>query len=269
MMRFGASTLMKGKVEEFFDGAKDSFEVVEVVCDAPYKSPLEINTQFLRSVKKALGIEYTIHSPYTSMDIGSLDDSYRKQCVDRVLEAIEVGCAIGAHIVVVHPAFGSRGSLEERLRVKEMEKDSLEKINESARSKNMKICIENMPMGIPFVDRSLASGIIQLAKGLDGAGVTLDVAHANTTNVKPETMMKHFGPELLSHVHVHDNRGTSDDHLEIGKGTVNWGNVAIGLRQLRYDGVLVDESLNIEAARRGIRLLKQKFQEVDEVEGKS
>ena len=59
-MKYGASTLMKGTVEQFFDGARASFEVVEVVCDSPYSNPLDVNSDFLRSVGKSLGTEFTV-----------------------------------------------------------------------------------------------------------------------------------------------------------------------------------------------------------------
>jgi sugar phosphate isomerase/epimerase len=267
-MRFGASTLMKGKVEEFFDEARDSFEAVEIVCDSPYVTPLEINTQFLKSVRKALGLEYTVHCPFTSVDIGSLDDSSRKRSVERILEAIEVGSVIEASIMVVHPAIGSRGSFEEREKVRALERESLERIHDFARTKNVRICVENMPAGLPFVERSLASGVMHLIGDLEGAGITFDVAHANTTTVPPEKMLEHFGRDLIAHVHVHDNRGIRDEHLEIGKGNINWRSVVTKLMELEYHGILMDESLSIEAAKRGTHFLKQVFEEVQKLEGK-
>ena len=267
-MKFGASTLMKGRVEEFFDGAKDSFEAVEIVCDNPYRTPLDVNTQFLTSVRKALGVEYTVHCPFSAADIGALDDSSRERSVERILEAVEVGSLIEASIIVVHPAMGSRGSFDEREKVRGLEKESLLRINEFARSRNIRVCVENMPRGLPFVERSLASGVMQLVEGLEGAGITFDVAHANTTTVPPEKMLEHFGPGVLAHVHVHDNRGTNDDHLEVGKGKINWRNVVTKLVKLEYKGILMDESLSVEAAKRGTRFLKQVLEEVQKLEGK-
>ncbi|MFH0777252.1 MAG: sugar phosphate isomerase/epimerase family protein [Candidatus Eisenbacteria bacterium] len=259
-MKYGVSTLMKGTVEEFFDKARNSFEAVEIVCDSPYRRPLEVNTEFLRSVKRSLSIEYSVHCPFTDADIGAVDDSVRGRSVDGVLEAIEVASIIGAPIVVVHPARGSRGSLEERDRVKGLEKESLARIHEFAVSRETRICLENMPSGLPFAERSLASGVMHLAKGLAGAGITFDVGHANTTTVAAEKMLRHLG-NLTSHVHVHDNAGSLDEHLEVGLGTVNWPAVVRGLVELRFEGILMDESLNVEAARRGINLLKRIEQE--------
>jgi len=260
-MKLGASTLMKGTVEQFFDKARDSFEAVEIVCDSPYRRPLEINADFLKSVRKSLGVEFAIHSPFNEVDIGSLDDSHRERSVRGVLEAIELGHLIEATAVVVHPAWGSRGSVEERERVRALEKDSLQRINEFARAKHVKACIENMPAGLPFVERSLASGILHLVEGLDNFGVTFDVGHANTTTVPPEKMLEHLG-SVVAHVHVHDNQGARDEHLEVGLGTVNWRNVISGFVRMGYQGILIDESLSVDAALRGARVLRRILEEV-------
>ncbi len=260
-MKFGASTLMKGTVEQFFDKARDCFEAVEIVCDAPYRRPLEVNTEFLKSVRATLGVEFTVHSPYNETDIGSLDDSYRGRSVEGILEAVELAHIIGASIVVVHPAVGSRGGIEERDRLRAVEKESLERITHFAREKDVKICLENMPAGLPFMERSLASGVMELVRDHENCGVTFDVAHANTTNVPPETMLEHFG-KAVSHVHVHDNLGTRDEHLEVGLGTVDWKSIIGGLVRMGYQGIIMDESLSMDAAKRGVGLLRRIAEEV-------
>ncbi len=267
-MKYGASTLMKGTVEQFFDRARDSFDVVEVVCDSPYSRPLDINSDYLRSVRRSLGTEFTVHCPFSKCDIGALDDSLREESVRGVLECIELGGLIEASLIVVHPSRGTRGSLEERERVRALEKESLSRIHESAASRKMRICVENMPSGLPFADVSLTSGILQLVKRLDGAGVTFDVGHANTTTVPAERMLKHFGP-AVGHVHIHDNNGLEDEHLEVGTGSVDWSGVVRALVGLKYEGVLVDESLSLESAKRGIAYVRKLFEEVQRIDGSS
>ncbi|MBN1503904.1 MAG: sugar phosphate isomerase/epimerase [Candidatus Eisenbacteria bacterium] len=259
-MKYGASTLMKGRVEEFFDAARSSFEVVEVVCDSPYKSPLDVNADFLNSVSASLGTQFTVHCPFVNSDIGSLDDAVRERSVRGVLDSIELGSAIKASLVVVHPARGTRGGLEERDRVRAVERESLVRINERAREKGLRVCVENMPSGGPFAERSLASGVMHLVKRLDGAGVTLDVGHANTTTVSAQTMARHFG-SAIGHVHVHDNMGAQDEHLEIGSGTVDWRAVVKALVELKYEGAVVDESLTVAEARRGVAYLRRLAEE--------
>ncbi len=266
-MKYGASTLMKGTVEQFFDAARASFEVVEVVCDSPYENPLDVNADFLKSVSRSLGTQFTVHCPFVKTDIGSLDETVRERSVRGVLDTIELGEAIGASLVVVHPTVGTRGPLEERERVRALERESLVRIHERARATGLRVCLENMPSGRAFADKSLASGVMHAVRGLDGALATLDVGHANTTTVPPQTMARHFG-SLIGHVHVHDNRGVQDEHLEIGLGTIDWKAVAAALVELEYDGILLDESLSIEAARRGLARLKTLMEEAQSLEHK-
>jgi len=178
-----------------------------------------------------------------------------------VLDCIELGHAIGASLVVVHPSRGTRGSLEEREKIRAVEMESLVRIHEEARLKGLGICVENMPSGIAFADRSLASGILHLLRRLDGAKATFDVGHANTTTVPAHTMLRHMGP-LVGHVHVHDNKGAQDEHLEIGTGSVKWRNLVQALLDVKYEGILLDESLNVEAAKRGLQYVRQLLEEV-------
>jgi sugar phosphate isomerase/epimerase len=266
-MKYGASTLMKGTVEQFFDGARASFEVVEIVCDNPYANPLDVNVDFLKSVKGSLGTQFTVHSPFVNSDIGALDASVRERSVRGALDSVELAFAIGASVVVVHPSRGNRGGLEERDRIKALERESLTRIDELAAARGVTVCLENMPSGSPFAERSLASGVLHLVRGLKSAGATLDVGHANTTTVPAETVARHLGP-LIRHVHVHDNRGAEDEHLEIGKGTVDWRAVVRTLVSLGYDGVLLDESLTVEAARRGNAYLRGLVEEAKGIENK-
>jgi sugar phosphate isomerase/epimerase len=258
---------MKGTVEQFFDVARASFEVVEVVCDSPYANPLDVNSDFLKSVAGSLGTQFTVHCPFVNSDIGSMDDAVRERSVRGVLDSIELGSAIGASLVVVHPARGTRGGLEERDRVRALERESLVRICELAAAKGLRVCVENMPSGSAFADRSLASGVAHLVRRLDGAAVTLDVGHANTTTVPAQTMARHFG-SLIGHVHVHDNKGVQDDHLEIGLGTVDWRAVVSTLVALKYDGILLDESLSVDAARRGVAYVRRLVEEAQALEKK-
>ncbi|MBC7131232.1 sugar phosphate isomerase/epimerase, partial [Candidatus Bathyarchaeota archaeon] len=51
-------------------------------------------------------------------------------------------------------------------------------------------------------------------------GLTLDVGHANTFE-KPEKFVRLLRNYIIN-VHVHDNDGSKDSHLPIGKGNINF-----------------------------------------------
>jgi sugar phosphate isomerase/epimerase len=71
--------------------------------------------------------------------------------------------------------------------------------------------------------------ILRILEGLpaEGAGFCLDVGHWHSLGMGAE-----FGnlPEWaalskgrLGHIHIHDNDGTADQHLPIGKGRIDFG----------------------------------------------
>jgi sugar phosphate isomerase/epimerase len=56
---------------------------------------------------------------------------------------------------------------------------------------------------------------------------------------------------------VSDNDGKSDQHLGIGRGTINWKGLVNSMKNLHYDGVTVIESVeNIEES---LQKLKELF----------
>jgi sugar phosphate isomerase/epimerase len=73
--------------------------------------------------------------------------------------------------------------------------------------------------------------------------MTLDVAHAHIDGGKGRRlreMLTRFG-ERIAHVHVSDNQGKRDDHLEIGKGNIDFREVVRKLRAVRYDATITLE----------------------------
>jgi len=86
-----------------------------------------------------------------------------------------------------------------------------------------------------------------------GSGVAFDVGHSNTMRNTAEFLKEkaHF-----THVHIHDNRGKKDEHLELGKGTVDWGRVLPELRDFR--GMAVVEARSLEEGRRSLEFIRKR-----------
>ena len=79
--------------------------------------------------------------------------------------------------------------------------------------------------------------LIGMTEGIEGIGMTFDFGHANTMG-KVEDFLKYTGK--AHHIHIHDNRGMSDEHLALGDGTVKWPVVGKTIAA-RYGGVIVIE----------------------------
>jgi sugar phosphate isomerase/epimerase len=102
----------------------------------------------------------------------------------------------------------------------------------------IRVCVENMGAWQCCHFRTPAFLPELAARGLDS---TLDCGHAQINgNLKAFLAVGEF-----SHVHLHDNGGTSDDHLACGAGTIDFENL---WKQLPQQATLVIETRELEAA---------------------
>ena len=113
---------------------------------------------------------------------------------------------------------------------------------EYARGKGIKLCIENMPSDRETSDNHLygscALNISALAEKL-GAGICFDVGHANISGYKLSEQMEILKGKI-DVMHIHDNmgKGKKDAHLLPFDGTVDWQDVAFGMRRSDFVGIL-------------------------------
>ena len=85
----------------------------------------------------------------------------------------------------------------------------------------------------------------------DNAGLTLDMGHANTNGLVLD-FMADLGKVI--HVHLHDNKGRSDEHLELGKGTIKWKDVMPKFKN--YKGRFVTEARTVEEGKASLKYLE-------------
>ena len=75
----------------------------------------------------------------------------------------------------------------------------------------------------------------------------LDIGHANLgveKNTAP-AYLKLFG-KRIKHIHMHDNDGRRDQHLELGKGNIDWKGIVVLLKKSGYDKTITLETFNPE-----------------------
>jgi sugar phosphate isomerase/epimerase len=84
--------------------------------------------------------------------------------------------------------------------------------------------LENMFLNTP-------EHIINVKKRLnsDAVKVCFDVGHFNVYSDKPLNMWLDAIETDLEEVHLHDNRGTEDDHLALGEGIIDFRTMTEGI----------------------------------------
>ena len=123
--------------------------------------------------------------------------------------------------------------------------ESAHRLLETAEKHGVKIAIENVPEPYPFLMKSVEDFKRFYRDFGEDLPLALDVGHANL-NHQIRDFITQF-PDKLVHVHVSDNDGKGDQHLSIGRGNINWTEVAGALKQIGFNGVVIVESVkNVE-----------------------
>lgn len=189
----------------------------------------------LKEIKESRDIIYTIHSPILDMNIASANDRFRSVSIKLVMSSIDHAREIGARLVVVHP--GNRTPLDcSHPRIHwDANRESLGHIIDYAEDLGVGVGVENMPGNTPMMLQKASDFQAMADEGLP-VPITLDVGHANTTG-QLLAFLDALGPRIV-HVHLHDNRGSTDEHLAIGMGNIDWNLIRSRLSFDRITGII-------------------------------
>jgi sugar phosphate isomerase/epimerase len=244
-MPLGISTLCTfGRTYQAMGQLLDlGIEVLEILEE--YKdrlSPLRIKK--VEELTGSYDLRLTIHSPILDMNIASATTSFRSESVRQVLRSIDNAVQLGAELVVVHPGMRTPLDYFDPKIHWDLNRESLRRILSYGEAVGVKIGVENMPGNQSFLLERSSEFLELIGEGLP-LQMTLDVGHANTAS-QLKDFIREMGPRI-AHVHLHDNRGQKDDHLVVGKGTIDWAFLKENLDLSGLTGVI--EANNFDDAR--------------------
>ena len=208
------------------------FAGLEIFCT---RSHFEYSTkpeiQAMASALEQQGLQLvSLHAP-TSRDMSAMRESgtplsicevervRRIEAMDELKRVIDVAEDLPYARLILHMG-GARETADPRKR--DAAFSSLEHLVLHAHHAGVTICVENTmsEMGDPsylraFVDETRLSGL----------RFNFDIGHANLSDLpEDERFEKSFAPlrDLVSSVHLHDNRGEKDEHIPPYDGTIDW-----------------------------------------------
>ena len=231
------------------DKLRDMAAVAQATAIFPYPWNLPVAGSVLRDIRNAshdLDLRLVVHGPIWEVYTASVYPQIRTAGVEAIERAIDFAVAIGAVHMTQHPGESAwpdvwphmeRAALDAQLQ-------SYKDIAVYAQAAGIAVGIENMPASSRvfngFVD---CSEIMHVLEECPTLGVTLDIGHINTAGLDGPALIARLGGRI-NHVHAHDNRGQSDEHLPIGAGTVRWREIGRALRLASYSGIVeVERSL--------------------------
>ena len=228
--------------EPFEDALSDIIGVgsrrIEVVDAGPH-ALTRPRVERLQELKASYGLSYSVHAPFTDVNLSADDGYVRNAILERLEASIRWASELG-EILVFHPG---NSTAVERLSpgsAWEINIESVERLLSYAEDYGVKALIENVPEPFPYVLKSVEDFSRFFDEIGADIGMVLDVAHANLRGEALE-FIRRFG-ERIEHVHVSDNDGDSDAHLRVGEGSIDWGRTMEALRESPFDGWVTVES---------------------------
>ena len=227
-------TLFDHPLESFLGDLNDHHLPVGEIVN--FKSTI-LNNQNIAALKKTNGIKLTVHSALdTASDICNPHADARNTALRKLKQSIDDAVDIGAVAFVQHPGLKTF-DIENGL---ELNCESLLTLIDYGNSRGIKVLIENMAP-----KKSYMSSPSEFSEFIKTNNVNLDIAfdtgHAHIAGNIDEFIEKLSSRFFM--VHITDNDGVNDSHLNVGEGSIDWKKLVGGLRKQRFDGLYIVEAV--------------------------
>jgi sugar phosphate isomerase/epimerase len=247
---FSSLALVNNPFDWAYDLEDMGFTGWEVVSEGQQ----QLNDRTLSEVRDIIdttNLTLTLHLPFSDLNLASLNHPIWKETIRQMTKCIERASDF-IELAVVHPGHLSPLGMQLPDMAWQQNIEGLRLICDFAGNLGIGIGVENM-VNLQFIFGKNPGEIIGMIESLEreNAGLTLDIGHANTNGMVSEFLID---LSKVIHVHLHDNWGKSDEHLELGKGNINWKEVFSKLKG--YKGRFVTEARTVEEGTASLKYLK-------------
>ena len=268
-MQFGISTHLYHGVrldrDHLVEIAAHGFESVEIFATRTHfdyhdeRALTEISGHLADAGLRA----HSIHAPTSdglrngewgvTYSIATSDDRARRTAVEETVAAIKAAHRLEAHFVVLHPGVPSTIQSDARDNRLDAAIRSVEELHAVAEPLGVQLALEVIPNKI--ADAGDLVGLLEDRLDLSGLGICLDTGHALLLGDVTDAVETASGHLVTTH--LHDNHGTTDDHLLPFDGAIDWPGVLMAFRKVGYDGVWMFELSALDSPRRILERAQQ------------
>jgi len=229
--------LLQRPLEAAIEFAKrQGFHAFEVWADHPHAHPDETPADMRPRLRKALAdfAAMSMHGPLGNASLASINPGIWRESLRQHLAAVELASDIGATVLVTHP-----GDLRDPRFADEfmrLSREALAQLATRGAQLGVTIAVENCGPYHAGIDRT-AADLASLVGSAPGLKACLDTGHG-AVNGNTAELVRLLGDAIV-HMHVHDNHGQRDEHLPMGRGTIDFSVLAPLLA--RFDGMAIAE----------------------------
>jgi sugar phosphate isomerase/epimerase len=247
----------------------------EVVYEPPHFSLNRVNKGVLKELRgllDKLGMGRTIHSSFYELNLASDYSEIQALTVRQIKRCLDVCVIIGARVLTIHPGHSPFTEIDYlHTEAKDRFVANLKVLADYANKNGVRLSVENIQSRY-FFGYDLEE-LATLAGEVGGIGITLDVGHAYIMKREKNSKAPEFEiaqsvkaklAPFLSNVHIHDNMGVKDEHLAIGRGSIDFVPIARAIREINYKGSVTLEAWEPrgsgDLARRGLETARKLFE---------
>lgn len=160
----------------------------------------------------------TLHGAFFDIVFDSSDNKIKEVSYLRARQSLRVASMLECKGVIFHTNYIT-WMKDEAYKKRWVEKNKEAYLTFLTEFKDLEIYVENMFDLDPYLLRDLIKEINH-----ERIGVCLDIAHANLSNVDIEEWFNVLG-KYIKHIHINDNLGDIDSHMELGLGNIDYKRV--------------------------------------------
>lgn len=252
---------LEGSLEDFLNFAsKLRIRVLELKLDRLELLLALSKTDKLLEIKNlsnSYDFRYFVHAPNIDTNLASVNPLLRRAFKKTVLKVIVFAAELDAELLVSHVGRLSRDYPRKLVR-KAMKNaiGSLRGINQVSNDLGMVFAIENDHKSSDYVLAGYPEQINFLVENV-GCKLTFDIGHANTVG-KIEDFTKLLDKFIVD-VHLHDNNGREDEHLPIGKGSIDFVGLFKRMKDWRSTKPLIIECHSFAGLKESIDFVRQEL----------
>jgi len=183
------------------------------------------------------GLSVTFHAPFMDLRPGALDPMIRQLTLDRLRRVFDLVPWFRPRAIVCHPSFDEKYYVSAEARWLENSVDTWRTLLDTIRGTETIIALENVYERTP-------EPLKRLLSALDSPQVRFcfDPGHANAFGGVPLGLWIETLGDFLGEIHIHDNRGTADEHLPVGEGNIPFRELFAMIRERSLKPILTVES---------------------------
>ncbi|MBN1255632.1 MAG: sugar phosphate isomerase/epimerase [Deltaproteobacteria bacterium] len=254
--------LMEEGLVGFMDFAVSlGLRYVEIRSEKPYAFPQDMHAKEVEGIRENLAsrsLEPIVHSAVYDINLASLNPLIRRASIRQTMESIRFAAKIEAKLVIIHPGRLPKDYPPAYLKNSRINLlTSLDIMARMAGRMGVMLAIENSPRGRAHRLVATPQEHLHIFRRLGSPhlGALLDLGHAHTWGLNLREYIRSMADYILL-FHLHDNRGQGDEHLPLGKGSVDLRGIAEEFQRMKKHHPLILSMRRKQDIEESIRFLE-------------